>query len=462
MLDRLAEVVSVAARGDEPGDGVRDSEAVVEDVSPPQFLRRASSDDLSLVKRPETRRGLSDAAGRKSPGQFGIGGRLVALRLRRRDNDGVDEGTRNDDRPGGQGPSRDFPAHLREYLPACVSRRQRQRQPVQRCSLLVEAEIPVAIREAASDADGADRKRLVAKQRPAADFENLDKVLSRELVHLAAFDPGIDEGPESDMGDEPGAARSDLPHQLRDHAGRQHVGLDLVRSGHALHSGRPDPVPPNYALDHPRVPPGLPSFDRGYGRVQADDTLLKGRALLVDPAQAFVFTAEPAQVVVHPLAHLDQLGQRGVISVDAAVNRLDLRGTLLEIPAAGGEVLLDLADGTQQLLALLDTDLHLNGEVLDFGALLLHERRQGLHDPVSVPLYLFERTVVAVELAKHEDDRQHNQKRDGISRPDDRHVSPPSGIPDTMAVQRSLSTNQEERSAGSPMPAEPIACKSES
>ena len=160
-------------------------------------------------------------------------------------------------------------------------------------------------------------------------------------------------------------------------------------------------------LDVPESP-----FDRGRRRVQAGQTLLQCRALFVDPAQPFVLAAQPPQVVVHPLAHVHQLGQRGVVPVDTAADGLDLHGALLEVAAARGQILLNFPHGTQQLLALLYADLHLDREILDFGTLFLHEGRQGVHHPVAVALYFFQRPVVTVELTKNEDDPQRNQERD--------------------------------------------------
>ena len=77
----------------------------------------------------------------------------------------------------------------------------------------------------------------------------LDEVFGGAGVELAAAVARIDEGAEADAGDVAGAARGDVAEQMRDHALRQIVGLDLVGDGELLQLRRETPMAADHALD---------------------------------------------------------------------------------------------------------------------------------------------------------------------------------------------------------------------
>ena len=88
---------------------------------------------------------------------------------------------------------------------------------------------------------------LIAKSRVkeiffAVDFHQADDVILRLLVELAAAVARINERAETDARDMAGPVRGDVAEQMRNHALRQIIGLDLVGDGEMLQLRHQAPV----------------------------------------------------------------------------------------------------------------------------------------------------------------------------------------------------------------------------
>ena len=81
--------------------------------------------------------------------------------------------------------------------------------------------------------------------------DQLDQVLGRPGIDLAAAIARIDEGAEPDGGDMAGAMGGDVAEQMGDHALRQVIGLDLVVEGELLQLRHEPPMAADHALDEP-------------------------------------------------------------------------------------------------------------------------------------------------------------------------------------------------------------------
>ena len=82
-----------------------------------------------------------------------------------------------------------------------------------------------------------DPERLVAQPFLTIDRHQLDQIFLRAGALAAAGLPGIDEGMESNLGDEPRASARDVARDLRQNALRQGVGFNPVLERHRDHHG---------------------------------------------------------------------------------------------------------------------------------------------------------------------------------------------------------------------------------
>src|SRR5207245_7040768 len=94
-----------------------------------------------------------------------------------------------------------------------------------------------------------DREGLVEQVLFAADLHELDEVLGRHLVQLAAAETRIGERAEPDPGQVPGFACGDIPVEVRHRAERYVVALDLVPGDELVQRGYTGPVPADDPLD---------------------------------------------------------------------------------------------------------------------------------------------------------------------------------------------------------------------
>ena len=138
---------------------------------------------------------------------------------------------------------------LRDDDAAGIVRGHGDGQRLQRQRLLLHGEIAVGIGGGGADDADVDRKRLVEQAFLAAERDQLDHVLSRAGVELAAAVARIDEGAQADAREMAGPVRRDVAKQMGDDALRQIIGLDLVGDRELLQFGREAPMAADDALD---------------------------------------------------------------------------------------------------------------------------------------------------------------------------------------------------------------------
>src|SRR5208337_1062907 len=81
----------------------------------------------------------------------------------------------------------------------------------------------------------------------------LDQVLGRHLIQLAAAETRIGERAEPDPGHVPGLARANIPVQVRHRAERHVIALDLVAGDELVQRRYSAPVPADDPLDQARL-----------------------------------------------------------------------------------------------------------------------------------------------------------------------------------------------------------------
>ena len=89
--------------------------------------------------------------------------------------------------------------HLGDDLAARVVGGERGRVDIDVGRLLVEADVAVRIGEGAADQRHVDRKRLVAQQLAAIDFDHLGEIVLGALVHAPALKARVDERAKADV-----------------------------------------------------------------------------------------------------------------------------------------------------------------------------------------------------------------------------------------------------------------------
>jgi hypothetical protein len=104
--------------------------------------------------------------------------------------------------------------HLRDHQSVAVVRRHRQRQRVARQRFPLHCDVAGRVGGGTADDRDIDRESLVEKVLLAADLQELDQVLSRHLIQLAAAEPRIGERAEPDPGQVSGFACGDIPVQV--------------------------------------------------------------------------------------------------------------------------------------------------------------------------------------------------------------------------------------------------------
>ena len=141
------------------------------------------------------------------------------------------------------------PLHLRDHQPPGVVRRHRQRQRVAGQRLPLHRDVAGRVGGGAANDRDIDREGLVEQVLLAADLHQLDQVLGRHLIQLAAAETRIGERTEPDPGQVPGLARGDIPVEVRHRAERHVVALDLVAGDELVQRGYSGPVPADDPLD---------------------------------------------------------------------------------------------------------------------------------------------------------------------------------------------------------------------
>ena len=120
-------------------------------------------------------------------------------------------------------------ADLRDDDAAAVARGHGHGQHLALDGLALHRQVAVLVGGRAPDDGHVDREGVVEQPLAAAERDDLDEVLGRARVLLAAGLARIDVRPQADVRDEPRPSRGDLAHELRQHALRERVRLDLVR-----------------------------------------------------------------------------------------------------------------------------------------------------------------------------------------------------------------------------------------
>jgi hypothetical protein len=78
-------------------------------------------------------------------------------------------------------------------------------------------------------------------------------IVACACIDLATAVARVDERAQTDAAEGPGLARGDVAEQMRDHALRQVVGLDLAGHRQRLQFRHQPPVPSDHPLDEPGV-----------------------------------------------------------------------------------------------------------------------------------------------------------------------------------------------------------------
>ena len=205
------------------------------------ILRTSSGSGGSGRDRPA----LCPGVVRRVPGDVG-------LPLVRLDVDVVDQGAGHLDVAHPQAAARRELADLGDDDAAAVARGHRHRQHLALDGLALHRQVAVLVGGRAADDRDVDREGVEEQPLPAAQRDDLDEVLGRPGVLLAAGLARIDVRAQPDLGDEPRPAGRDLAHELRQDALRERVRLDLVRLDE-----RAEPrLVADVAADRPPLQPG--------------------------------------------------------------------------------------------------------------------------------------------------------------------------------------------------------------
>ena len=196
--------------------------------------------------------GIAELAGERRAVR--LGERLhVVFGLFRHD-DAVDEDAGDLHLPRVQRPALGDALHLGDDDPARIVHRHRDREAFERERLVLHRDVAVGVGGRAANEADVDRERLVEQVFLAADRHQRDEVFLRARVDLAAAVARVDERADADPRQRPGLAGGDVAEEVRDHALRQVVRLDLVADGERLQLGHEAPVPADDALDETGVP----------------------------------------------------------------------------------------------------------------------------------------------------------------------------------------------------------------
>src|SRR5262245_24721045 len=165
----------------------------------------------------------------------------------------VDQDSGDSDLPRVQRTAVSDALHLGDHEPARVARRHGDREHFERECFPLHRDVAVGVGGGAADDADIDRERLVEEVLLAANLHELDEIFGRALVELPAAEARVGESAESHPTQMAGFARGDVTEEMRDHALRQVVGLDLVADGEGLQLWHEPPMPADHPLDEPRL-----------------------------------------------------------------------------------------------------------------------------------------------------------------------------------------------------------------
>src|SRR5260221_3172615 len=266
LLDRQDKLVGDPLLPCHPADELADAEAEVADGAARELEQGAPGDDLAHVERqrwlwpnrPAERPGVV----RRVPGD-------ICLPLVRVDVDVVDERPRDLHVSHPQAAARRQLADLSDDDSAAVPGGHGHRQHLRLDRLALHRQVAVLVGGRAANDGEIHREGVEQEPLPAAEGDDLDEVLGRPGVLLAARLARIDVRSKADPRDEAGAPRGDLAHELRQHALGERIRFDLVRLDE-----RPEArLVADVAPDRPSLESGQPELrEAAIGEVaDADD-----------------------------------------------------------------------------------------------------------------------------------------------------------------------------------------------
>jgi hypothetical protein len=144
--------------------------------------------------------------------------------------------------------------HLRDHDAAAGARGLGDLQLLEVHAFLVQRDVALFVGEGAADDRHVDLRARVVQPFFAGELGQVHQVLGGAGIQLAALLARIDEGAESDLGEQARRTGRDVARQVRQRALREVVGLHLVRIDHPHHflAGLAE-VAGHRALDHALV-----------------------------------------------------------------------------------------------------------------------------------------------------------------------------------------------------------------
>ena len=233
--------------GCDRGNTGRDARAQIADRAGYDLHRRAARHDLAFGKSQclHMLQGHTQLAG-----VAGVVVSRIGLSLLRIDHHIVDENAGNFDILRWQGVAFRQPLDLDDDDAALAPAGLRGRYHLAEQGLVFHGDVAVFVGGGAAQQCDVDPERLVAQPFLAIDRHQLDQIVPGARALPSAQLPRIHEGVQAHLSDETGAAAGDVAGDLRKHALRQSVGLDLVLQHHGNHGRRVDQRTGDAALDH--------------------------------------------------------------------------------------------------------------------------------------------------------------------------------------------------------------------
>jgi hypothetical protein len=123
------------------------------------------------------------------------------------------------------------PLDLHDHHAALAARGLCHRQHFAEHGLVFHRHVAVFVGGGAAQKGHVDRKRLEAQPLFAVELHHFNQFFAGARTLFRALLTRVDKRAEPCLGDQAGAARGHVAHQLRQHALRQRIGLDLVLRG---------------------------------------------------------------------------------------------------------------------------------------------------------------------------------------------------------------------------------------
>ena len=163
-----------------------------------------------------------------------------------RDNDVIDQDARHADSIGW---SRfvQQPLDLRDDFTAAVMHGLSDCQNFAQHGLFVHHEIAERIGGRRTNETDVNGKRLVEQPRLAEQFDSLDQVLRRDIIHPTTSLGRVDECAESHVSEATRPSRCDVAEQVADHALRKTVGFDFVVDRQPTEHREHPPMPADHS-----------------------------------------------------------------------------------------------------------------------------------------------------------------------------------------------------------------------